>query len=141
MAKPKVFKIGKRTTKSKFESDTYMALVENLGKGGAVEYEPERFDYVVGHKYCPDFKVRTRNGKVVFIETKGNGPTFDHAARAKLVAFKEQHPEIDLRILFQTDGAMGPKRKDGTRRRQSDWAVANGFKFAIRHIPEEWFNE
>lgn len=58
-----------------------------------------------------------------------------------MIAVKNQHPEIDLRIVFYSDGKIGPTRKDGTWLKQSDWAVKNGFKFSIRKIPEEWFKE
>lgn len=138
---PKVFKIGKRTTKNKFESDTYFALTERLGRGGAVEYESERFEYTIGHTYRPDFKIRTRNGKTIFIETKGNGFTFDSSKRSQLIAVRDQHPELDIRIVFYADGKIGPKRKDGSFRKQSDWATKNNFKFAIRNVPQEWLDE
>lgn len=138
---PKTFKIGKRTTKNKFESDTYTTLVENLGKGGSVEYEPEKFPYTTEHTYRPDFRIRTRKGKIIYIETKGNGFTFTPDVRAKLIAFRDQHPEIDLRIVFFSDSKIGQKRKDGSFRKQSDWATQNGFTFSIRNIPEEWYEE
>lgn len=56
-------------------------------------------------------------------------------------AVKEQNPDLDLRIIFYSDGKIGPKRKDGSFRRQSDWAKANGFPFAIRNVPKDWFDE
>lgn len=138
---PKVFKIGKRTVKNKFESDTYASLTERLGKAGAVEYEPERFGYNVGYTYRPDFKVRSRTGKIIWIETKGGGHSFEPSIRAKLIAFRDQHPEIDLRIVFYADAKAGSKRKDGSFMRQSDWATKNNFKFAIRNVPQEWLDE
>ena len=58
-----------------------------------------------------------------------------------MIAVKEQHPDIDLRILFYSDGKVGSKRKDGSFLKQSDWATKHGFKYAIRTVPEEWFNE
>lgn len=58
-----------------------------------------------------------------------------------MIAVKNQHPSIDLRIVFYSDGKIGPTRKDGTWLRQSDWAVKNGFTFSIRKIPDEWFEE
>lgn len=58
-----------------------------------------------------------------------------------MIAVKKFHPDKDIRIVFYSDGKIGPVRKNGTFRRQSDWAKDNGFIFAIRVVPEEWFNE
>ena len=104
-------------------------------------YEGERLRYTVTGDYLPDFRIRSRSGKTIYLETKGNGRSFDGQARRKLRAVQEQHPEIDLRIVFYTDGKCGPKRKDGTYMRQSDWAKRYGFTYAIKEIPEEWLDE
>ncbi len=138
--KKELKKIGKRTVKNDFEYTTYLRLLD-LRPRGAVEYESERLDYTTSHTYIPDFKVKTRTGKTIYIETKGNGRSFDGNVRAKLIAVKEQHPESDLRIIFYSDGKIGPKRKDGSFLRQSDWATKHGFMFSIRELPEEWINE
>lgn len=131
-------KIGKRVVKNDFEYKTYLSLI---GSCKTVEYESERLEYETRHTYLPDFKIRTRAGKDIYIETKGNGRAFDSAVRVKMIAVKEQHPEIDLRIVFYSDGKIGPKRKDGSFLKQSDWATKYSFKFAIREVPEEWLNE
>lgn len=104
-------------------------------------YEKERLGYTVTGNYLPDFVIRTRNGKKIYIETKGNGKSFDGPSRRKLRAVKEQHPGKDIRIVFYADGKCGPKRKDGTFMRQSDWAKKYGFRFAIKDIPDEWLAE
>lgn len=139
--KPKEWKIGKTTAKNAFEYATYLSLIEKLGKSGAVEYEPERFTYTTEHTYRPDFIIRTRTGKTLIIETKGGGRAWTHEVRTKMASVRDQHPGLDIRILFYSDGQFGPKRKNGTRQRQSDWAIKNGFKFAIRHVPDDWLNE
>ena len=105
------------------------------------EYESERIAYTVSGKYVPDFIVQTAGGKTLYIETKGNGRSFDDSTRRKMVAVRDQHPDKDIRIVFYSDGAFGAKRKDGSRLRQSEWAHKNGFKYAIKTIPEEWLNE
>lgn len=104
-------------------------------------YEKERLRYTVTGTYLPDFVVRTSAGKKIYIETKGNGRSFDGPARRKLRAVKEQHPDKDIRIVFYTDGKCGPKRKDGTFMRQSDWAEKHGFIYAIKDLPESWLSE
>jgi hypothetical protein len=58
-----------------------------------------------------------------------------------MIAVKKQYPEHKFYIVFHTDGKIGPKRKDGSFLKQSDWAVKNGFTFCIGkdNIPKEWF--
>lgn len=58
-----------------------------------------------------------------------------------MIAVKKQYPDMDLRIVFYSDGKIGPKRKDGSFLKQGDWAKKNNFIFAIKDIPEDWFNE
>lgn len=106
-----------------------------------IDYESNTFEYSVRHSYLPDFKVRTRTGRIIYIEAKGNGRAFDPSVRTKLINVRDQHPEIDLRLVFYSDGKIGPKRKDGSYLKQSDWAQKNKFKFAIKEIPEEWLEE
>lgn len=58
-----------------------------------------------------------------------------------MVAVKDQHPDKDIRIVFYADGKIGPKRKDGSFLRQSDWAQKTKYQFSIREFPEEWLGE
>lgn len=133
-------KIGKKTVASAFEYEVYLKLCNILSKH-KVEYEAEKLPYTTEHYYLPDFKIVTKSGKTIYIETKGNGRSFDGTVRQKMIAVKAQHPDKDIRILFYSDGQCGPKRKDGSFMRQSDWARKNGFIFGIRQLPEEWFEE
>ncbi len=127
-----------RIYRNKFERLTAEQLTD---KSVEFSYETERIRYTVEGNYIPDFKIRTATGKTIYVETKGNGRSFDGQARRKLRAVQEQHPDIDLRIVFYTDGKCGPKRKDGTYMRQMEWAAKYGFKAAVRDIPQEWLNE
>ena len=122
--------------RNKFEENTAKALNAN---GIPFSYEDTKINYTVSGTYLADFRVITKSGKTIFIETKGNGRSFDHISRRKMIAVKEQNPEIDLRIVFYSDGKIGPKRKDGTHMRQGDWADKHGFTWSIRYIPEEWY--
>lgn len=124
--------------RNKFEERTGRYLSD---RGVEFDYESERIPYTVSGTYLPDFVIRTRMGKTIYVETKGNGRSFDGPARRKLRAVKEQNPELDIRVVFYSDGKCGPKRKDGSRLRQSEWADKNGFKWAIREIPQEWLDE
>ena len=134
-------KIGNKTTKNPFESSTYAKLA-GLAPEYVVEYESTKIPYVTEHVYIPDFKVgRKTKGdgpSFFFIETKGNGRSWTPQVRKKMLAVKDQWPELDIRILFYSDGEFGTRRKDGSRQRQSEWATKHGFPYAIREVPEHW---
>lgn len=121
--------------RNRFEQDVASNLVVS---GLITEYEMEKLHYTVEADYVPDFRIKTPSGQNFLLETKGNGRSFDAHTRRKMIAVRDQHPEEDIRILFYSDGKIGPKRKDGTSMRQSDWATRHGFKFAIRTLPESW---
>lgn len=127
--------MGVNKYKNKFEIVTGEFLTKKKVK---FEYETEKLEYTITANYIPDFIVTTKSGKKIYIETKGNGRSWDGAARRKLVAVKKQHPELDIRLVFWSDGKFGASRKDGTRQTQSSWAGKNGFKWAIREIPNAW---
>jgi len=124
--------------RNKFESSTGKFLDD---QGIDFEYEKLKVDYTVSGTYLVDFAIKKKDGTLMLIETKGNGLSFDGHNKRKLRAVKEQHPTLDLRLVFYSDGKCGPKRKDGTYMRQSDWAKRYGFQYAIRTIPEEWLEE
>ncbi len=121
--------------RNKFEIKTGKFLKDN---NVIFSYESEKLKYVIESNYVPDFIINKHDGGKLYIETKGNGRSFDGRARQKLIAVKNQHPEIDLRIVFFSDGKFGATRKDGTRQTQCGWAAKNGFKCAVREIPESW---
>lgn len=120
--------------KNKFEYMTASHIRSRKLKFG---YETERLEYTLTKKYVPDFIIKVGK-KTLYIETKGNGRSWDAATRAKMVAIKEQHPKLDIRILFWANGEFGAKRKDGTRQTQLAWAEKNGFIAAVREIPDAW---
>lgn len=96
-------------------------------------YESMVIEYTVPeskHKYVPDFILP--NG--VIVEGKGY---WDAASRQKMARVIEQHPELDIRILFQRNNAINKKSKT----HYSDWCSKRRIKFAISPqglIPEEW---
>mgnify|MGYP003434345206 FL=1 len=131
-------KIGRKYVKSQFEFDVYKGLKNLLPRGADLDYESEKLTYTITSEYIPDFIITYRDGRKLYIEAKGNGRAFDNKVRQKLIAVKEQHPDIDLKIVFYSNGKIGPKRKDGSFRKQEDWAKQHGFDFAIGIIPKEW---
>jgi len=103
-------------------------------KGIKVEYETEKVSYSIPaseHTYHPDFLLP--NG--IFVETKGR---FVIADRKKHILIKTQHPELDIRFVFTNSRNKINKSSKTT---YADWCEKNGFKYADKHIPEEWFNE
>lgn len=114
-------------------------------EGVTFEFEKHKFEYDVPArkaKYTPDFKVGS-----MFIESKGafgRGPGRfsggDPAKeRQKLILIKQQHPNLDLRIVFQRASTRIYK---GSPTTYAAWATANGFKFADKgQIPQEWLAE
>lgn len=81
--------------------------------------------------YTPD--ILLENG--IFIEVKGY---FDAEDRAKHLLIKEQHPDLDIRFLFQTSSKKIHKSSSTT---YSTWCDKHGFKYAEREIPLEWLRE
>jgi hypothetical protein len=126
--------------RSGLERQKHDQLVE---AGIGFEYEPEKIEYrkrvVKGickcgntdvHQrrvYIPDFVLA--NG--IRLEVKGRLTSQD---RSKLLLVKEQHPELDLRIVF---GANNKIHKD-KQKRYMEWAATNGIRAAVKQVPESW---
>ena len=97
------------------------------------EYEKHKIKYVVpatDHTYTPDF--RLPNG--IFVETKGRFVTED---RKKHVLIRKQHPELDIRFVFQNSKN---KIRKGSPTTYADWCVKHGFIYADKTIPQEWLD-
>lgn len=116
-------------------------------KGIDFEYEKQRILYLlpvrggsclacggvgkVGKRstYTPDFELK-RSG--IIVEAKGY---FTGRDRTKLLAVRDQHPAIDLRILFASDNWCTKLHKQ----RYSEWAAKHGFRWAVgKRIPDGW---
>jgi hypothetical protein len=80
------------------------------------------------HKYTPDFVIP--NG--IIIETKG---IFSAADRKKHLLIKQQHPDKDIRFVFNRSKSFLTKAKSST---YASWCEKHGFMFADKSIPEEW---
>ena len=138
MAKKKVTK----KNNSKWVAKKYgfkSGLEENIsqqieGRGIEVKYESEEVNYIIPaseHIYHPDFKLP--NG--IIVETKGR---FVLADRKKHLLVKQQHPELDIRFVFSNSKNKINKKSKTT---YADWCEKNGFKYADKVIPDEWFEE
>lgn len=136
MAKKKVTKSsGWVAKKNGFKSgleDTVSQQIES--KGIKVEYETEEIKYIIPaspHTYHPDFKLP--NG--IRVETKGR---FVLADRKKHILVKEQNPQLDIRFVFTNSKNKINKKSKTT---YADWCDKNGFKYADKVIPDEWFTK
>lgn len=98
------------------------------------EYEQHVFKYTIPErvaKYTPDFKLPNANG--IIIETKGRFLTKD---RQKHLLVKAQHPDLDLRFVFSNANTKISKTSKTT---YAMWCEKNGFMYASKHIPPEWY--
>jgi hypothetical protein len=114
-------------------------------EGLSFDYEKLKLEYNVPArvaKYTPDFKVGT-----IVIESKGAfgyGPNRfsggDPAKeRQKLLLIKAQHPDVDLRIVFQRASTKIYKNSPTT---YAKWAADNNIPWADKGvIPEAWIKE
>jgi hypothetical protein len=81
--------------------------------------------------YTPDFVLP--NGLI--IEVKG---LFTASDRRKHLAIKKQHPNLDIRFVFESS-----KRKlsKGAKSTYATWCEKNKFLYADRIVPEDWLKE
>lgn len=98
------------------------------------EYEETVLPYEVPSrpaKYTPDFVLP--NG--IIIETKGRWVTAD---RQKMALIKEQHPDLDIRMVFSRSTTRISKTSKTT---YGMWCEKHGFPYADRLPPREWLHE
>lgn len=108
--------------------------------GVPFDYEGYKIKYQVparNARYTPDFPLGPKGNPTIIIEAKGRFRTT--ADRQKLALVKEQHPDLDLRLIFQN--ANLPIYK-GSPTTYAMWADSHGFKYADKgKVPEEWLSE
>ena len=93
------------------------------------EYEPTRIPYEIQHNYSPDFLLP--NG--VYLECKGYWDSID---RRKVKNVVEQHPEIDLRMVFQAPYNKISKKSKTT---YAQWCDRHKIPWCAYHnIQIEW---
>ena len=103
-------------------------LMVNLGV--KYEYESTKVPYQIMHSYTPDFLLP--NG--IFLETKGYWEASD---RRKMKAVKEQHPELDIRMVFQSPYNKISKKSKTT---YVKWCETRDIPWtSYGNIPIDWF--
>jgi hypothetical protein len=98
--------------------EKFAAILEEAGI--EQEYEVKKIKYVVpesNHTYLIDFSPLKLN-----IEVKGLLRDYDERHKYQLV--KEQHPDLDLRFVFDN----WEKKVPGTKMSHKTWAEKLGFK-------------
>lgn len=112
--------------------------------GVSYTYEGQWVRYVVpsrSAKYLPDFTIA---GSHILLEAKGRfgGHMSDNrgaAERQKMILLKEQHPELDIRFVFES---ATKKIYKGSKTTYAKWAEDHGFKYADKGVvPKAWLDE
>ena len=115
---------------NKFRSKLEERVAKSLDKRKLkYKYESKKFDYIIERTYTPDFELP--NG--ILIETKGWHRGLPEALR-KLRAVKEQHPDIDLRIVWENKNMKITKKMTA-----EDWSKKYGFIYYEKIIPKKWY--
>ena len=132
MVSPKSVAVG---LKYGFRSGLEEKVADYLtSKGVGFSFETMKVPYVkpeTKHIYTPDFILD--NG--IIIETKGRWMMED---RKKHVLIRKQHPNLDIRILFQNANA---KISKGSKTSYADFCEKHGIPYAHREIPVAWLKE
>ncbi len=131
------------TYRSGLEEKTAKMLDE---LGVSYTFETLKIPYEIpasNHKYTPDFIVTTKSGKTLIIETKG---IWTYQDRLKHLLIKQQHPELDIRFVFDRSKSKISKVSITTYADICEGRGRGKFKgitwqYADKRIPEEWLNE
>ena len=124
----------RRHNKRAYRSGSEGKLSESLAKvQKEVRYEKLKVEWedLAYRTYTPDFELD--NGLI--IEYKG---LFEPSDRRKHLHVKAQHPDLDIRFVFENALA---KINKGSKTRYCDWADKHGFKWSHKVIPDEWLTE
>ncbi len=117
--------------RSGFEHKVSDQLKENKIK---FEYETTVIDYIkpeTKHTYTIDFTLP--NG--ILVETKGRWVLED---RKKHLLIKKQHPELDIRMVFQSSKT---KIRKGSKTTYAMYCDKHDIPWAEKVIPESWLKE
>jgi hypothetical protein len=117
--------------RSGFEHKVSEQLTEQKIEFG---YEDTTIEYIIPErksKYTVDFTLP--NG--ILVETKGRWVAAD---RKKHLLIKKQHPELDIRMVFQNPKA---KISKGSKTTYASYCDKHGIRWAEKQIPESWINE
>tara|TARA_R110002153_G_scaffold180391_2_gene333833 strand:+ start:858 stop:1319 length:462 start_codon:yes stop_codon:yes gene_type:complete len=102
-------------------------------KGVDFTYEAIKIEWedLAYRTYTPDFGLD--NG--IIIESKG---MFTAADRRKHLAIQKQHPDLDIRFVFENSRR---KLRKGAKSTYAEWCIKYSFLYYDRIIPEDWLKE
>jgi len=124
-----------RALRSKFEAQ----IVAQLEAAGVeFEYEQRPLEFTPpakARRKTFDFWITTRTDKLIVVEAKGWWVPEDRIAELECI---KQHPEIDIRYVFQR--SKTPIRK-GSKTTYANVCEKVGVLFADGVIPREWLDE
>ena len=120
----------KKTKTSKFRSGLEEQIAKLLeGLGVTYEYESTQVPYTIQHHYTPDFVLPNH----VLLEAKGY---WDAKDRRKIKQVKEDNPDLDLRMVFQSPYNTISKKSKTT---YAQWCERHGIPWTHFHdIPLDW---
>ena len=126
-------KVRKNAIKHGYRSGFEHKVADQLSENKIdFEYEKTIINYIkpeTKHTYTIDFTLP--NG--ILVETKGRWVIED---RKKHLLIKKQHPELDIRLVFQN---AKTKIRKGSKTTYEDWCDKNGIIWAEKNIPKSWF--
>jgi hypothetical protein len=117
---------------SKYRSGFEQTLANQLQRSGvAFEYETVKLEYQKIATYTPDFILP--NG--IIIEAKGVWTVED---RTKHLLVRQQHPHLDIRLVFMN--AYNKIRK-GSNTTYARWCEKKNILYANKTIPKSWLSQ
>lgn len=126
-------KVRRNAQKKGYRSGFELKVSEQLNEAKiAFGYEDTVIPYTkpaTKHKYTIDF--RLPNG--ILIEAKGRWTLED---RKKHLLVREQNPELDIRIIFQSPNN---KIRKGSKTTYADFCDKHGIQWAAKEVPESWY--
>jgi hypothetical protein len=103
-----------------------------VGLGVKYEYESTKIPYTIMHNYTPDFVLPSG----ILLECKGY---WDSDDRRKIKNIVQQHPKLDLRMIFQSPYNTISKKSKTT---YAKYCEKLGIPWAsFTNIPIEWFTK
>ena len=117
---------------SRYRSGFESKLANQLKRSGVdFEYETLKIEYRKVSTYTPDFILP--NG--IIIEAKGVWTVED---RKKHLLVREQHPHLDIRLVFMNAANKIRKGSDTT---YACWCEKKGIIYANKIIPKTWLSQ
>ncbi len=118
--------------RSGLEHRVWTNLKQRHVKGAT--YESFKIKYTIPlskHSYTPDIVLP--NG--IILEVKGR---LMKADRDKHLLIKAQHPDLDIRFLFQS---ANNKIRKGSQTTYAQWCDKNDIKWCEKLVPDAWLKE